>query len=273
MKIWILGADGLLGKALSKQCDTKGYGRLDADLCNLEQLRSIAEKEKFTHIINCGAYNDVDRAEIESEKAFDVNAKGPENLGILGREFGMKVIHVSTDYVFSGDKKTPYREEDACAPLSIYGKSKQQGEERLLSVLPTACVVRTSWLFGSGGRNFLSSFIRRFQTEETLTVEAGQISRPTLVHDLAKGLLELKDESGLFHFASGQPTSRYALARLLHTAAKESGMNIRCKEVVPAYPSLGYRPSYSALSTQKIEAIGLKPLSQEELICEWLNVY
>src|SRR5579872_3025232 len=168
MKIWIIGASGLLGRSLSALCKTRGIAfsassKTEADITNFALLQKQAEAVNPTHIINCAAYTDVDKAEKESELAFLINATGPENLGKLALSRGCKVQHISTDYVFDGTSSTPYREDDACAPLGVYAISKWEGEKRLLAVAPNACIVRTSWLFGVGGKSFISTFYSLMQ--------------------------------------------------------------------------------------------------------------
>lgn len=259
MKIWILGAEGLLGRELVQLCKERNISYIasgrEVDLTDPLQLLSFAKLHRPSHAINCAAYTDVDRAEMEKERAYAVNATGPQNLARVAKECHFRLIHVSTDYVFDGQKKVAYNEQDACQPLNIYGKSKRLGEEYLLQELPSACVVRTSWLFGEGGKNYLSKLIPLIQAHEKLQIDNEQINRPTSVHDLAEGLLKMVDCSGIWHFANRGEVTRYQIALYVWDQAKKRNLAIRCREIIPT-PSMALpapRPTYSALSTDKIE--------------------
>lgn len=264
MKIWILGAEGLLGRELVRLCCERAIpyvatGR-QVDITDLKMLQNFADREKPTHAINCAAYTDVDRAEVERDRAFAINAEGPGHLGRIGKKLGMRVLHLSTDYVFDGKKGNAYREEEACAPLNVYGSSKRAGEERLFEEFPRACVVRTSWLFGEGGKNFLSKLLLLLQNNEQLKVDDEQINRLTSVKDLAEGLLKLLNFSGVWHYANNGEVTRYQVAAYVLKQAKLHGLELRCKQLIPFSVSLGApRPLYSALATEKVEAL-LGPL-------------
>lgn len=256
MLVWILGCEGLLGKTLqiffkNKKIRTLATNHHTADVTNLEQLRAIAKKAAPTHLINCSAYNKVDQAEKEIDSAFQVNAQGPENLGILGREFGMRVVHVSTDYVFDGEKKGPYVETDPCHPLGVYGKSKREGEERLLQVFPEASVVRTSWLYGKGGINFISQLPDLFKKHQELRVDARQTSCPTFCFDLAEALFDLLPYSGIFHFANRGAATRFDVA--LEMLQLTHSMKCRTVNSLMEAPFIAPRPFYSVLDVTKIE--------------------
>ena len=164
MIVWVLGAEGMLGSALVKKyqeggVSVVGSSRQDADILDLPRLIARAHEIRPTLIVNCAAFTDVDRAEKEPEAAFAVNAQGAENVAVAAKGCGAHLVHISTDYVFNGEGKTPYQEGDLCAPLNQYGKSKLEGEARVLKAYPEACVLRTSWLFGVKGKNFISSLI------------------------------------------------------------------------------------------------------------------
>lgn len=261
MKIWILGSKGLLGRELVKVCSERNVAFVatgsEMDIRDPIALKTFADGQSLTHAINCAAYTDVDRAEVEIEKAYGVNAEGPKNLGLVARESNFRVIHVSTDYVFDGQKKSAYTEEDPCRPVNVYGKSKRLGEQQLLEVLEEACIVRTSWLFGEGGKNFLSKLIPLMQAHETLQIENVQVNRPTCARDLAEGLLKMLDTSGIWHFASRGEVTRYQIALHVLEQAQKRGLSLKCKEILPAAPVelTAPRPAYSALCTDKIEAL------------------
>ncbi len=238
MKIWILGAGGQLGQAIAEVCGSEKIPYVasthsEADITNLEQLKWMAEQILPTHLINCAAYPDVDGAEKNVEHAYTVNALGTENVGIIGRELGIKVVHVSTDYVFDGENDRPYLETDRPNPIGVYGKSKLEGELRLLEQLGTACIVRTSWIFGQRGKNFLSSILTRLQRDEHIQADTDQINRATYNCDLAQALIDLSCQSGIFHFANGQPASRYQIVKDFYTAATERNLTVKCQKISP----------------------------------------
>lgn len=264
-KIAILGAGGLLGRAVVQRCMQKqisyfAANRAEVDLTQKELLRRWLFARSPTHIINCSAYTHVDLAEQETEKAFLVNRDAVVSLALCAKELGSQVVHISTDYVF-GFLQRPYIESDLCEPLNLYGKSKRAGEEQLLSLLPEACVVRTSWLFGKGGKNYLSTLIDRMRSQEKMDVVADQMSRPTYVHDLAAILLALieQDASGLFHFANHGILSRFSLAQELFSLAKARGVTMACRSIAPLsssqFASAAQRSPYSVLDTTKIEKL------------------
>ncbi|HSX04102.1 MAG TPA: dTDP-4-dehydrorhamnose reductase [Rhabdochlamydiaceae bacterium] len=260
MLIWILGSDGLLGRSMqtylkNKQIPFFATNHEQADITQLKNLKTVAEQNKPTHLINCSAYNKVDEAEKQPELAFAVNVNGPENLGLLGIEFGIKVVHVSTDYVFSGEKNSPYLETDLCVPSNVYGISKREGEKKLLSLFPDACVVRTSWLFGKGGINFISKLPDLFKLKDELEVDTKQISRPTFCMDLAEALIDLLPESGIFHVAGGKPSSRFDIAEEMLEIAHALKLPVKCRRIKPLSEPIfsAPRPNYSVLDTKHTE--------------------
>jgi len=258
MKIGIIGSKGLLGSTLMDLCpDAVGTTHEQLDVTNEDAVMRWVQTSGCTHLINCTAYSNVDRAEVEVEQAYAVNEKGPLHLGRAAQRHGLRLIHLSTDYVFDGKKRTPYTEDDTCHPLGIYGKSKRAGEEGLLTEMPSALIIRTSWLFGFGrGKNFLSILLEKLLTEPELKIDASQTSRATYVLDLAELLMELKDANGLFHFATGEPITRYAFAEKLLAKAKSAGLPVKCHTLIPfTFTAPAPRPVYSALATDKIEKL------------------
>lgn len=278
MKLWILGKGGLLGSALVELCEKERVPyvatcREEADLTSVQSLQGAALRIQPTHVINCAAYTDVDRAQSEPEKAHAVNALGVENLARVGCG---RTIHISTDYVFDGNGDRPYEEDDATHPVNAYGQSKRCGEERLLALCPQALVVRTSWVFGKGGKNYLSSLVDRMRQQEVLRVEGAQRSRVTYAPDLARALLQLLDCSGIVHFANGGIVSRYEVAFALWEQARRRDMLLACKGVLRAQPgelpAKVLRPRYSALSTRRFEQwTTRRPRHYTEALAEWLD--
>lgn len=281
MKVWVIGARGMLGSVLVEKyqksgVDIVGSSHEEADVRDVGQLLAKVKEIQPTLIVNCAAYTDVDGAEKEPEAAFAVNALGAENAAIAAKACGARLIHISTDYVFNGEGKTPFREEDLCAPINQYGKSKLEGEERVLKVLPEACIVRTSWLFGMQGKNFISSLIGWMQQKEELQVACDQFGRPTYCHDLADAIIALPEVSGIIHFAGGMQRSRFQMAIDLLNLCKELGISLKCRRIIPvsssAFPTPAPRPFYSVLDTEKYtELTQKKPRPWSEAIKEYIH--
>jgi len=281
MKIWITGANGMLGSSLLKVCskrgmDAVGTARSEADVCDLSQLKEKFLEIRPTLIINCAAYTDVDKAESEPERVFAVNAEGAANMARVAKEFSARLMHISTDYVFDGRGIEPYKEEGLCAPCNIYGASKWEGEKKVLEILPEACVLRTSWLFGAQGKNFISSLMRLFQEKEELQVVSDQCGRPTYCHDLAAAVFSLLNAQGIYHFANEEKRSRYEIALHLLEILKTMGIAVKCKRIVPVlsaqFPTPAPRPSYSVLDTDKyFHHTKIKPRPFGEAVREFLS--
>jgi dTDP-4-dehydrorhamnose reductase len=283
MKVWVTGADGMLGSAVVQYClrkaiDVIGTSRQEADVVQLNQLSAQAAQITPTHIVNCAAYTDVDSAEKESETAFAVNAEGAANVARVSLECAARLIHISTDYVFNGRGVEPYLEEDPCSPSNQYGKSKWEGEKRVLEILPEACIVRTSWLFGSRGKNFISSLMHWFQQKEELQVVSDQCGKPTYCHDLAAAIFTVLEVRGIIHFANDGERSRYQIALDLMEALRLRGIQFRCQRIVPVpsskFSTLAIRPLYSVLDTSKyFRLTSIKPRLWEEILNDYLVDY
>lgn len=281
MKVWIIGTGGMLGSCLLEMCQMEGIDaigslRSDVDVIDLPALEKFAARAQPTLIVNCAAYTNVDGAEKEKERAFAVNALGAENSALVAKKRGAKLVHVSTDYVFNGKGTQPYREEDVCAPINAYGASKWEGEQRILAVDPEACIVRTSWLFGGKGKNFISSVLSRILSEEEISAVDDQCGKPTYCRHLAKALLELKEYSGIIHFAGGTACSRYQMAVDTLAEAKRRALAIKCKRIVPVssnlFPTPAPRPKYSVLGTEKYSTLfNRQPPSWEKALTDFFN--
>lgn len=264
MKVWVLGKDGLLGSSLLEVAKNnsilcEGTSRGEANITSLDSLKKFVNDFQPTHIINCAAYTDVDGAEREPQRALQVNADGPMNLGKLARQKGIKVVHISTDYVFDGSGRVPYLELDICNPIGSYGASKREGEMRLLEEHPSACIIRTSWLFGGKGKNFISSLLKLLKKEKELKVVSDQRGKPTYSIDLAEAVFQILDHSGIYHFANSEEMSRYEIAQEVFRLGKEMGIDMVCERIIPVmsaeFPTPAKRPAYSVLSTKKIESV------------------
>lgn len=284
MKLWITGSQGLVGTALQNRCKTEqidciATSRQEIDISSLKHIKDFlhsSDGKNITHIINCAAYTNVDQAEKEPELAHQINAMGPENLGTVARHFDLKILHLSSDYVFGLAGNKPFTETDACSPASIYAQTKYEGEQRLLDAYPQACILRTSWVFGKGGKNFVSSILDKIQKEEKIYVVSDQRNRLTYVHDLTQAILSLLCHSGVFHFANHGETSRFEVAQQMLQTVQDRGLPTACREIFAvnssAYPQIAQRPLYSALDTTKIEnLLGIAPRSWETTIKEFIH--
>jgi dTDP-4-dehydrorhamnose reductase len=279
-KIWICGASGMLGSHFrrllaERQVPFVATDRQTMDITDLDPVSDFVRVQKISHIVNCAAYTHVDQAEAEQKQAYLINALGPHHLGIAGRRHGARVIHFSTDYVFDGKERTPYSEEHYCTPSNAYGMSKLAGEIKLLDEHCDSCVIRSSWLFGVPGKNFVETMIRLMNEKEQLCIVYDQIGRPTYCQDLAEIALDLLDAEGIFHFANAFETSWFQFAKEIHRQAKEFGFPLKIKTLEPIlsheYPTVAKRPAYSTLSTRKIESyLGRMPRPWQEALTDYL---
>ena len=279
-KIWICGALGMLGSHFTRLLEQRNISFVandyqEMDITDLDKVSDFVRTQKITHIVNCAAYTQVDKAESEQKQAYLINAIGPHNLGIAGRRHGARVLHFSTDYVFDGNGKKPYSEDHYCTPVGAYGMSKLAGEIKLLDEHSHACVIRTSWLFGIYGKNFVETMLRLMNEKEDLRIVYDQIGRPTYCQDLAEVALELLDEEGIFHFANTFETSWFQFAKEIHSQAQELNFPLKVKNLQPIstheYPTPAQRPAYSTLCTKKIEEhLGYTPRPWQEALYDYL---
>jgi dTDP-4-dehydrorhamnose reductase len=265
---------------------------LELDISDAEAVRAFAETHRFTHIINCAAYTAVDNAETEEEAALAANAAGPSNLGKAAAEIGASLVHISTDYVFDGRAERPYTESDPCAPEGAYGRTKHAGEVALLQTTPARAqerrlyIIRTSWLFGEGGGNFVATMLKLMTSQPKLRVVADQRGRPTYTRDLAQAAIDLLGigeadtkqpaASGIYHFANGGALSWYDFAVSILEHARTLGFPVVTTEIEPVttaeFPRPAPRPAYSVLDTTKIEAaLGHEPRRWEAALGDYMK--
>ena len=289
MKVWVLGASGMLGQAVCAQLQAQGHAHLGTgsavDITDAEAVRSFAGDQGITHLLNCAAFTQVDACEEPAHAltAARVNGLGPGHLAAAAAQLGLPCLHVSTDYVFAGDGVRPYTEADPCAPLGAYGRSKWAGEHGFWAALAGApqpgYVVRTSWLFGHGGNNFVRTMLRLFASRPEVRVVADQVGRPTSCEDLAQALLQLllpaQAPGGTYHFANQGQTSWHRFAAAILAEGQRLGLPLQCGQVLPIdsseYPTPARRPAFSVLSTDKIEAaLGAAPAPWEAALRRYL---
>lgn len=276
--ILVTGASGQVGGAVARLGRSAGTeifapGRAQLDLTNIEMLRAAVASKPWSAIINCAAYTAVDKAETDTETAWAVNANAPSVLAEEAAKLGIPFIQVSTDYVFDGEKDSPYVETDRLNPLSVYGKTKAFAEEAIASHCTRYAVVRTSWVLSADGANFLNTMLRLGTERSGITVVNDQIGCPSSANDIAAALLtvasDLGDRSGIWHFVNAGTTNWFDLACHIFAEAERNGMTIPVVTPIPTsgYPTAAVRPMNSALCTAKIEAdFGIHPMHWKEAV-------
>ena len=257
--ILITGAQGMLGSdlvpRLRQHLPPAELIAVDIDGLDItveDQVREKVEAIRPAVIINCAAYTDVDGCESERDLAFRVNAHGPELLARAAAEYRAQLLHISTDFVFDGSQSTPYTEEDEPYPISAYGESKLAGEEAVRALAPEHLIVRTAWLYGRGGRNFVETILRLAEERDHLSVVTDQTGSPTWTVQLASAIVALLavGARGTYHAVNRGECTRYEWAgEILRLAGKE-------RRLLPAtteeFPRPARRPAYSALGCEKL---------------------
>ena len=233
MNILITGSNGQLGnemRVLSAQYPKHHYFFTDVaelDITDRQAVSAFVSKNAIDLIVNCAAYTNVDKAEEDEATAMKINA---EALSVLGSQ-GIRVIHISTDYVFSGDEHVPCRESDSVAPRTAYGRTKYEGEKRLLAVCQEAVILRTAWLYSSFGNNFVKTMIRLGRDKETLGVVFDQIGTPTYAADLAQAIYTVIESPvwypGIYHFTNEGVCSWYDFTIAIHELAGITKCQVR----------------------------------------------
>lgn len=269
-KLALMGANGMLA-GMVKQVAPSAYDITSFDLAELDitdrEMVLSAMKNLRPHVIvNCAAYTNVDGCETNDELALRVNGSGPGYLAEAALETGSTLVHISTDYVFAGDKTEPYSESDPTGPISSYGRSKLEGEKAILdSGLSSFFIIRTSWLYGPGGKNFVETILRLAGEREELRIVSDQHGSPTYTEDLANAiffLLETEEAQGtygIYHFSNTGSCSWYEFAEEIVRLARLNKLPVKVESIKPIrtedYPLPAKRPYYSVFSKQKYEKI------------------
>lgn len=271
MKILVTGAGGQLGREL---CDRLAqtehefvpFTRADADLSQADRVRVAIAAHKADWVINCAAYTAVDKAESDADAAFAVNRDAARAVAETVAAYGGRLLHISTDFVFDGTQSHPYREDDAPNPIGIYARSKWAGEQAVRAALPDALIVRTAWVHGAHGHNFVKTMLRLAAERDELRVVDDQIGSPSWTGDIAEALIELieRDAQGCYHFTNEGVASWYDFAVAILAEARVLGFPVQASQVTPipttAYPTPARRPAYSVLDKQKIRAALARPI-------------
>jgi dTDP-4-dehydrorhamnose reductase len=280
--ILVIGAKGMLGRDLMgvllsslPNDEVIGWDIEEIDIQKEEDTVFKIEKLRPNIMVHIAAYTDVDGCELNEEKAFAVNAEGTKHVALTASRCQAKMVYLSTDYVFDGNKREPYLESDSPHPLNVYGRSKWKGEQYVQELVKDPLIVRTQWLFGRYGKNFVTSILRQAGEKRVLSIVNDQIGSPTYTVDLAKAISALIqfDASGIFHVANSDLCTWYTFGQAI---LKLSGMD-KVKVIPISSKELGrpaIRPSYSVLNCQKLKkktGLTLQPWS--EALKEYLSTY
>lgn len=283
--IVIVGARGQVGSELVRECkqqdlDYKGVDSVQLDVTNPDAVMQCLEQLQPTTVINAAAYTNVDGCETHSDVAMLVNAEAPRFLAQAAHDVGAQLIHISTDYVFDGKSQIPYVEEHETHPINVYGMSKQLGETAVLETGSEHCVVRTSWVYGETGNNFVRTMMGKGAAGDDVSVVTDQVGQPTWARDLAQALIALsaaRASAGLLHFSSAGQSSWFEFAQAIFT---ECGWD--SSRVLPVtseqFHSLTVRPQYSVLAHSKWLSLGLPaPLPWQDAlsranISQWKDI-
>ncbi|MCA6925191.1 dTDP-4-dehydrorhamnose reductase [Pectobacterium versatile] len=270
MKILLTGANGQLGRCFQDRLpDHWQIYSTDAnelDITDLKQVEAAIVRYQPDAIVNAAAYTAVDKAETESVLVEKINVTGPHNLATVAHEKRIRLVHVSTDYVFDGNATTPYVESSPTNPLSVYGKTKLAGELAVIKAAPDSIIVRTAWVFSEYGNNFVKTMLRLAKERDELSIVADQKGCPTYAGDLAQAiisLLEKNAESGIYHYCGDKEVNWYEFAKTIFEMAKQQSVIDKQPQLTAItteqYPTPAYRPQYSSLSCEKIARLAIEP--------------
>lgn len=254
----VLGAGGQVARELQQTqpqaWNVRYLSRDTLDITRTSQLESALAEQGVAWVINAAAYTAVDRAEEQAELAERVNGEAPGALAACSQRLGIRLLHLSTDFVFDGRQSTPYRPDDATNPLSVYGRSKRLGEEAVLAAHSSAVVLRTSWVYSRHGNNFVKTMLRLMAERDQLGVVEDQVGSPTWARGLAEacwGFLREPAAGGIFHWSDAGVCSWFDFAVAIRELALDLGLLQRAATIVPigtqAYPTPAVRPAYSVL--------------------------
>ena len=264
INVLVTGSNGQLASCIKDRA--KQYKGLhfiytdyqELDICNLKDVEEFfTTNQKIDYCINCAAYTAVDKAETEVEKTFEINAKGAKNLALVCNTQDAILIHISTDFVFDGNKTEPYTETDIPKPISVYGASKLQGEVEIQKTLKKQFIIRTSWLYSEHGANFMKMMLRLAEIRDEISVVSDQIGSPTYAGDLADVILKIinskNTDFGLYHYCNEGDTSWYGFAKAIFESCKNS---VRVTPISSTqYTTAATRPKYSVLDTARAKKV------------------
>lgn len=263
MKILVTGANGQLGHEMRNVLEkhmpnvTLYTDIEELDLTDGKSVEKYVLDNEITHIVNCAAYTNVDRAEEDKLLCSSINVNAVKNIANAADCSGARVIHISTDYVFDGKSCRPYRESDKVNPISQYGTTKRAGETALLALAPESVIIRTAWLYSPYGKNFVKTMMRLGREQKDIRVVCDQIGTPTYAYDLAKAILGILVShqwvSGIYHFTDEGACSWYDFTMAIHRIAGIKGCRVH-PILSEDYPTIASRPFYSVLDRSRIKA-------------------
>jgi dTDP-4-dehydrorhamnose reductase len=273
MRVVIFGATGMLGKALVHQWsgdEVTALGSADADLRNPEQVEAAVSKAKPDWVVLSAAYTDVDACEINPTLAASVNTHGAVSVAKAAKQFGSKLLFVSTDYVFDGKKTSPYESTDQRNPISAYGRSKAEAEQRIVAIMPDACLARTSWLFGPGGKCFPDTILKLADSKPEIKVVNDQRGSPTYTRDLADTIIALcrVNAQGIVHCTNSGDCTWFDFASEL---IRQAGKSTRVRPTTSnEFVRPAERPAYSVLSAASLNAYGIHMRPWQQTLADYL---
>ena len=274
MRVTILGASGLLGKALMREWtrdEVVGLSSREVDIRDANQVEEVIEKTRPDWIVLSAAYTNVDECESHPDLAFAVNRDGAVNVAEAAKKADARLAFLSSDYVFDGKKNSPYETTDERNPQSVYGRSKAEAEVRLLEVLPECCIARTSWLFGPGGKCFPDTILKLAATRPALDVVNDQRGCPTYSADLAKAIIGLchAGASGIVHATNSDDCSWFEFAREI---VKGEGLDTEVRPVSSQQMMRpAPRPAYSVLSPESLRRYGINMPTWRDALRRYLE--
>ncbi len=278
MKVLVTGVKGQLGYDVVKDLEKRGHqpigvDRDEMDLVDNEAIRMFIMEVKPEAIIHCAAYTGVDKAEEEVKICYQINAEAVKVIAECAKELNVKLIYISTDYVFDGTKEGEYVETDLPNPMNVYGASKLQGEQYIQTILEKYYIVRTSWVFGVNGNNFIKTMRRLGSERDELNIINDQVGSPTYTADLAPLLVDMMetDKYGIYHATNEETCSWYEFTNEIF---KQSGIEVKTNPITTdQYPTAAKRPMNSRMSKVKLKANGFNLLpTWQEALAEYLKL-
>ncbi len=281
MKILVTGAAGQLGTELRNVLEQKIPGLTlytdirELDLTDADAVHRFIIDNEISHVVNCAAYTAVDKAEQEPALCAKINTDAIKNIATVASDYGVKVIHISTDYVFDGTNHTPYRESDKVNPISTYGSTKRKGEMVLLSMSPDAVILRTAWLYSPYGKNFVKTMLKLGSERSELGVVSDQIGTPTYAKDLANAIYTILTARqwvpGIYHFSDEGVCSWYDFTKSIMRIAGITNCQVNPISTAD-YPTAATRPPYSVLDKTRIKkTYGITIPHWEESLVECIS--
>jgi dTDP-4-dehydrorhamnose reductase len=258
MRATLFGGTGMLGKALVREWgltddEVTSLGSKDGDLRDQRRVLEVVERTRPDWIVLSAAYTDVDGCETNRKLAFDVNTDGAVHVAQAAKRYGSRLLFISTDYVFDGESRTPYETDAARGPKSVYGQSKAQAEIEIAQILPDSCIVRTSWLYGMGGKCFPDTILKLASSRPEIQVVDDQRGSPTYTNDLARAIIQLchRDAMGIAHATNRGECSWFEFAgEILRSSNMDTDVLATTSD---RFPRPAARPKYSVLSLRSLE--------------------